>query len=318
MGNWFAPNTDVVRTLVQETMLLASEIGAMWCAERQVPAIYRGSVRTRNRMAPETFFREHVAPAVDPETGAYPMYLGMRYLDTYGKVELRTRPIKHKVLGMDAYGKVTSPLRRYGDMIMHWQIEATLREEAAQDRSLVSDDPSVDRSFLPFSEAVLQTIFVGLHPRERIIAKAKQHATEHWVAQLLFRHIVFGQPLSVTKSDQAHEELLSGLTPHVPLHHQTLTGVRELGRGNGTKLHAFIHANVPHQKDMLAHAIIRELNIYCNVHRPTGGEVMRQGDVWECEVAFVNAYMRRMVLRPVRLVERVDHDGSLRNLGRMV
>ncbi|KAF2766829.1 RNB-domain-containing protein [Teratosphaeria nubilosa] len=317
LQNWFLPSTDVVRSLVQESMLLACEIAANWCQERQVPAIFRGSVRSRNCIAPDTFHREYLAPSADPETGAYPMHLGTRYLETFGRIELRTRPITHKILGMDAYGKVTSPLRRYGDMIMHWQIEATLREEAAQNRSLVSEDPNVDRSFLPFSERVLQTIFVGLQPRESLINRAKQFADNHWTTQMLFRHIVFGQPLTVTNSGQANEELLSSLTPHTPLHQMQMEA-GQVAHGNGTKLHAYIHTSAAYEnKHMPVGALIKELNLSCEVHRPQEGEAMRLGDLWECEVAAVDAYKCRTVLRPVRLVERVDNDGSLRNLGRI-
>ncbi|KAI7029740.1 hypothetical protein KC352_g47649, partial [Hortaea werneckii] len=130
------------------------------------------------------FYRNILVPAAEKseKKGEYPMHLGLRYLETFGSTELRTKPFKHKVLGMDAYGKVTSPLRRYGDMITHWQIEGALREEARTGQSLITTNPNASRAFLPFSEPALNMILVGLQPRENIILRAKQYAENFWMA----------------------------------------------------------------------------------------------------------------------------------------
>jgi exoribonuclease-2 len=42
---------------------------------------------------------------------------------------LSTKPARHQGLGLDAYTQVTSPLRRYTDLLVHMQIRAFLRGE---------------------------------------------------------------------------------------------------------------------------------------------------------------------------------------------
>jgi exoribonuclease-2 len=59
---------------------------------------------------------------------------------------LSTRPGRHQGLGLDTYTQVTSPLRRYTDLLAHMQIRAVLRG----DRLLGADEIS---AHLGFSEA---------------------------------------------------------------------------------------------------------------------------------------------------------------------
>ena len=108
--------------------------------------MYRGTSQGSAPFNVEKFFDEILEPArQQSEDGAYPMHLGLLYFKQLGRTVLSTEPLKHRVLGMDHYCKVTSPLRRYGDMILHWQIEAALREEARTGRNLVTQDKGADR-----------------------------------------------------------------------------------------------------------------------------------------------------------------------------
>ncbi|KAK5134044.1 hypothetical protein LTR08_007049 [Meristemomyces frigidus] len=303
--NWFSPFTDPVGTLVRETMLLACGVAATWCRERGIPAVFRGSVARPDRMDSAQYFREFLAPAArESAKGEFPMHLGMRYLETFGNTGLRTSPFRHRVLGMAEYGKVTSPLRRYGDMIVHWQIEAALREEARTGRSLkvlgasastIHNDivtsaeemqeqalaqPKLDRRFLPFSTPVLRTILIGLHPRETIIMRAKQSAEAFWMTMLLFRAIHFSE-----------------IPPHL------------LPFGaDGRTVHAYVHSPpVARGRSMPLAVMIREVNFVAMMGVPEGGVGgVRQGDVWEAEVVEVDVWLRTVVLRPRRLVERVE------------
>ncbi|KAK2076306.1 hypothetical protein QBZ16_000830 [Prototheca wickerhamii] len=40
-------------------------------------------------------------------------------------------PVPHAGLGLPGYVQVTSPIRRYGDLLAHWQLKAALRGEPA-------------------------------------------------------------------------------------------------------------------------------------------------------------------------------------------
>ncbi|KAI6843763.1 RNB-domain-containing protein [Hortaea werneckii] len=287
MRNWFSPFSDAVGTTVRESMLLACEVAARWCAERQIPAIFRGSVHRPDKMDSGVFYRNILVPAAEKseKKGEYPMHLGLRYLETFGSTELRTKPFKHKVLGMDAYGKVTSPLRRYGDMITHWQIEGSLREEARTGQSLITTDQNASRAFLPFSEPALNMILVGLQPRENIILRAKQYAENFWMTMLLFRAVHFNE--------------IELPFPHADP--DPVTGRRR------PIVHAYLHVPPSSQSFQSLAAMIVELNLIAAMTRPDGGAfAAKQGDVWECEIDTVDCFRRMVFLAPRRLVERVE------------
>ncbi|KAK4552938.1 3'-5' RNA exonuclease complex component [Recurvomyces mirabilis] len=274
LSNWFAPVDDAVDVLVREMMLLACETAAAWCEERQIPAVFRGSLRRPDRVSPERYFEETLAPAVKAsKNGEYPMHLGMKYLETFGQTGLSTKPFNHAILGMSHYGKVTSPLRRYGDMILHWQIEAALREEARTGRDLVTTNQEADRKFLPFSKNVLDTIIVGLQPRESTIMRAKQHAEEFWISQLLFRAHHFGEA-ELPKTVKAW--------------------VYRIGSLDVTTASAMI-------VEWNVQSIMTKASVPGNRHY----EEARIGDLWECEIVSVDVFMRIPKLRALRLLDRV-------------
>jgi exoribonuclease-2 len=103
--------------LVRECMLLAGEGAALW-AGRPMPDGRRAAF-----------------PYVSQETGDLP---GQILPGLAGAYQLRrcmrprslsVRPGRHWGLGLDAYTQVTSPLRRYTDLLAHIQIRAILRGE---------------------------------------------------------------------------------------------------------------------------------------------------------------------------------------------
>lgn len=270
--NWFAANNDTKEILVQEMMLLACEIATAWCAERAIPTIYRGTVKKPDTIDSKRYFEETLSPAAAKNGGEYPLHLGIEYVRTIGSTILTTKPLKHTVLGLDHYGKVTSPLRRYGDMILHWQIEAALREEAATGRSLVTSERKPNRSFLPFSAPVLETIMTGLQPREAMIQRASLYAENFWVAQVLFRAFYFGQAA-------------------LP---KTFNG--------------YIYSP-PHAMFGTVAIIVKEYSFGAQMIRPGYygtddlGDI-KAGDTWECVLDRVDAFKRTAFFRPVRLVDR--------------
>nr|POE92334.1 mitochondrial protein cyt-4 [Quercus suber] len=281
--NPFSPSNMAAETTVRESMLLACEIAANWCAERQIPGVFRGSVyRPGEEDSQARFVQEKLQPLWQSgkyPIGEYPRHLGMQYLRTFGETHLGTRPFKHRVLGMNAYGKVTSPLRRYGDMILHWQIEAALREEARCGHSIKTQDPNALRKFLPFSAGVLANIHIGLQPREMLIQKAKLGAQLHWATLLFMRAFHFNE---IT----------------LPLEKPGYTRV-------------YLHATNSFLKSnwLSAPATSIELNAPVNILSTLDGVKQgpfRQGDIWEVKWKEVNVWQRTIIAEPVRLLERVD------------
>ncbi|KAL8946998.1 MAG: hypothetical protein Q9222_006675, partial [Ikaeria aurantiellina] len=107
--------TDNAAVFVGDIMLLAGEVAALWCSERNIPIIYRGTVRNPSQSTtPEAYKADIIDPAVKEKGYAPAMYYRI-YNQLLGNSALRSHPFPHAIIGSKAYAKVTSPLRRYPD-----------------------------------------------------------------------------------------------------------------------------------------------------------------------------------------------------------
>lgn len=264
--SWFSAGEGVSDILVREMMLLACEIGAHWCAERNIPVIFRGTIPHPYAENPEEYYRDVLAPATEKNGGEAPMHLAVEYLRSTGATVLSTTPLHHKVLGLPYYSKATSPLRRYGDMILHWQIEAALREEAKTKSSLIGTSRE---GYLPFNTPNLKLITTGLQPREMMIRRATRYAEDFWVSQLFFR-----------------------------AHHFKETELP-------STFHAYIFQRPQMQVNEIA-IMIKEYSLTCSMIKPESVELgeAKAGDWWEVEISYVDCFYRKVVMKPLRLISR--------------
>jgi len=136
--------------LVRECMLLAGEATGGWAMQRGL-----------------------AIPYIEQETGELPDEI---LPDIAGSYQLRrcmrprvlsTKPGLHSGLGLDIYTQVTSPLRRYTDLLGHIQIRATLRG-----RTPLSADELAARMFA--GEAATTTV-----------NQAERASRTHWIAVYL-------------------------------------------------------------------------------------------------------------------------------------
>jgi exoribonuclease-2 len=136
--------------LVRECMLLAGEGAGIWALQRNVPI-----------------------PYIEQETGDIPAEIlpGMA-----GAFQLRrcmrprllsVKPGLHQGLGMNTYTQVTSPLRRYTDLLAHIQIRAFL-----QNAGPLSADEVAARMIAGEAAAVA-------------VAQAERASRSHWTAVFL-------------------------------------------------------------------------------------------------------------------------------------
>ncbi|KAJ4352130.1 3'-5' RNA exonuclease complex component [Didymosphaeria variabile] len=186
--------------IVEEMMLLACRTAGSWCAERNIPVMFRGTVESPSAPLPLAQFREQVLFPHLEKNGSLSMRVAQLYLGALGRSIAHSSPIPHHVLGAKAHIKVTSPLRRFSDMIAHWQIEAALRFEARTGQKLdaraLAGSP---RPILPFSHRQMQESIITLSPRERIIRRAKTHSSEFWAVQAFIRAFYYQEaPLPET------------------------------------------------------------------------------------------------------------------------
>lgn len=109
---WASPS----RQMVAEMMILAGEVAGLLGGALGLPLPYRGQA-------------DPVLPTPE-ELDALPpgpcraVALRMRMTRSLTQADA---PLRHAGLGLDAYVQVTSPIRRYGDLLAHWQLKAVLR-----------------------------------------------------------------------------------------------------------------------------------------------------------------------------------------------
>ena len=97
--------------LVSEMMILANQLAGLFCAEKQVPTVYRVQ-------PPPT---EEIASG-----GSQPV--SRRFLGMVKKIQVLTSPGPHWGLGLPCYVQMTSPIRRYLDLVAHRQLKGALGE----------------------------------------------------------------------------------------------------------------------------------------------------------------------------------------------
>ncbi len=102
---------DLSHSLVQEAMILYNEKAAEFLAKTHTPAVYRTQP-----------FDPGEVPQVEPSD---PLYF-LKIIPYLKASQLTTHPQPHLSLGVNYYTQATSPLRRYGDLVIQRQITHAL------------------------------------------------------------------------------------------------------------------------------------------------------------------------------------------------
>jgi exoribonuclease-2 len=97
--------------LVSEMMILANQLAGLFCAERQVPTVYRVQ-----------------PPPVEEIASGGSQPVSRRFLGMVKKIQVLTQPGPHWGLGLPCYVQMTSPIRRYLDLVAHRQLKGALGE----------------------------------------------------------------------------------------------------------------------------------------------------------------------------------------------
>ncbi|KAL8665628.1 MAG: hypothetical protein Q9202_002132 [Teloschistes flavicans] len=256
-------------SLVSDIMILACEVVGNWCSERNIPALYRGTERkTTYSMQIETYKAKYHA-AVSEEH----KYLYLKaWIDSEGTATQKSMPVPHDLLGIPAYTQVTSPLRRYTDMLVHWQLQAALLYEARHGQgSLIG---SRDDSYLPFSRTRLDSLVPNMTVRDRDIRRLKLRSKNHWIHQLLSRAFYFGEAELPTTVDV----LVCKDSLNLRRSDVSAFGIMKELNGYGTHL---LHSDVSHRE---------------------GG--FKVGDWWQCRIKDVDTFGLRTRCEPIRLLKR--------------
>ncbi len=117
--------------MVAETMLMAGEGAALYASEKNIPFIYSAQAGSNDMEADED--EQHI----NADSSLSAMFTGRRKMSP-GAV--KSQPDRHTGLGLDAYSRVTSPLRRYPDLAAHQQLRRYL-----EGKELLSSDEIITR-----------------------------------------------------------------------------------------------------------------------------------------------------------------------------
>ncbi|KAF2274390.1 RNB-domain-containing protein [Westerdykella ornata] len=180
--------------IVMELMLLACATAGAWCSERNIPAMYRGTIDSPAAAVDMTFLKEKILQPYYEKHGQLSRPLAALLLQSQGRSIAQSTSVPHRALGFDSYLKVTSPLRRFSDMVAHWQIEAAVRYEhqtgrkfQLTDNMLATPGIASTEKVLPFSRTQIQESIITLAARERLIASIKMHANMWWTVAAFTR-----------------------------------------------------------------------------------------------------------------------------------
>lgn len=183
--------------LISLLMNLACWVSGSWCAKRHIPAVYDG-----------TWYHPEYPQLTNENISEYGGDNWLKYAAPKGTSS--SEPIFHTPLGLDAYIKSTSPLRRYTDFLAHYQIEAALRYEKEHSRQLdaseaVSSEPEPEPESesdtrptpstpnLPFSKETVQTYIDRNRWKKTRLQECDAGSKQFWACVFLFRAFYFAE-----------------------------------------------------------------------------------------------------------------------------
>ncbi|MBD2097928.1 VacB/RNase II family 3'-5' exoribonuclease [Trichocoleus sp. FACHB-591] len=147
------------RQLVAEMMILAGEVAARYG-------------QAHNLAIP---FRNQTQPELPPEEELLQLPAGpvrsCAIRRCMPRSEMSITPARHASLGLDTYTQVTSPIRRYTDLLAHFQIKAHLRGTP-----------------LPFSVEEMKELLMSVGAVAQEATSVERQTNRYWGLEYLRRH----------------------------------------------------------------------------------------------------------------------------------
>jgi exoribonuclease-2 len=147
------------RQLVAEMMILAGEVAARYAQSHNIPLPFRGQPQ----------------PELPPEEELLQLPPGfVRFCALrrcMPKSEMSTTPLRHAGLGLDTYTQATSPIRRYSDLLTHFQLKAHLRGE----------EP-------PFSAEQIREVMMTVSSTTQELTMVERQTNRYYALEYLRRH----------------------------------------------------------------------------------------------------------------------------------
>ncbi|MBE9058499.1 ribonuclease catalytic domain-containing protein [Sphaerospermopsis sp. LEGE 08334] len=147
------------RQLVAEMMILAGEVAARYGQTHNIPLPFRG--QPQPELPPEEELLQLPAGFV--------RFCALRRC--MPKSEMSITPVRHAGLGLDTYTQATSPIRRYSDLLTHFQLKAHLRGED-----------------LPFSAEQLKEVMMTVTTTTQELTMVERQTNRYYALEYLRRN----------------------------------------------------------------------------------------------------------------------------------
>ena len=122
------------RQLISEAMILYGDLISKYTKNNKIPVPYRVQ-DTKNRLNNDYNFSS--------EKRIYNNFLLKK---SFGKTYYSVEPLRHNSLGLNSYLHATSPIRRYSDLLVHYQINRFLNN-----KNLISKD-EIDKNIIEINK----------------------------------------------------------------------------------------------------------------------------------------------------------------------
>ncbi|OUL18612.1 ribonuclease R family protein [Nostoc sp. 106C] len=147
------------RQLVAEMMILAGEVAARYGQAHKIPLPFRGQPQ----------------PELPPEEELLQLPAGFvracAMRRCMPKSEMSITPVRHAGLGLDTYTQATSPIRRYSDLLTHFQLKAHLRGQV-----------------LPFSAEQLKEVMMTVTSITQEVTMVERQTNRYYALEYLRRY----------------------------------------------------------------------------------------------------------------------------------
>lgn len=145
------------RMIVAEFMIFYNWMAANFCHDKGIPTLYRCQEEPLERVEPE---------------GKDPVYFVFEQRRRLQPLMVGTQPAPHRGLGLDVYTNVSSPIRRYLDLVVQRQIRDFLLK---------------GRPY--YTEEELEEIRMTVGPLLKSLDRVRFNRTRYWLQKYLTRHI---------------------------------------------------------------------------------------------------------------------------------
>jgi exoribonuclease-2 len=142
--------------MVAEFMILYNGLAARFCRDNKIPILYRGQEEPNERL---------------PTDEAGYRYYVFKQRRKLHPLVIDTNPRPHNGLGLDAYTNVSSPIRRYLDLVIQRQIRSFL----------FGKSPAYDKE-------ALDKVRISVSPVLKELDTVKRSRIRYWTQKYLLQH----------------------------------------------------------------------------------------------------------------------------------